>query len=64
MSSDPVKFWQFGCWNNLNIGRMKDVINFMKKKLDEETKKLSAPNFLIISGDNYYPGKQVMILRK
>ena len=53
----PVKFWQFGCWNNLNIGRMEDVIDFMKKKLDEETKKRSAPDFLIISGDNYYPGK-------
>ena len=59
MSSDPVKFWQFGCWNNLNIGRMKDVIDFMKNKLKEETEKDSAPEFLIISGDNYYPGKTI-----
>ena len=54
----PVKFWQFGCWNNLNIdkngnsvGRMKDVIDYIKETETE------APDFLIISGDNYYPGK-------
>ena len=53
-----VKFWQFGCWNNLNIdkngnsvGRMKYVIDYIKATETE------APDFLIISGDNYYPGK-------
>ena len=53
-----VKFWQFGCWNNLNIdkngnsvGRMKYVIDYIKETETE------APDFLIISGDNYYPGK-------
>ena len=56
--SKPVKFWQFGCWNNLNIkkgapiGRMKDVLNKIK-----DTKQEDKPEFLIISGDNYYPGK-------
>ena len=56
--SKPVKFWQFGCWNNMNIkkgapiGRMKDVLNKIK-----DTKQEDKPEFLIISGDNYYPGK-------
>ena len=57
----PVKFWQFGCWNNLNIdkngnsvGRMKYVIDYIKETYIKETE---APDFLIISGDNYYPGK-------
>jgi|UniRef100_A0A6C0CB91 hypothetical protein len=53
------KFWQFGCWNNLNTidgvvqGRANDVMTFIKKKLDE----LDPPDKLIISGDNYYPHK-------
>jgi hypothetical protein len=53
------KFWQFGCWNNLNTidgvvqGRANDVMTFIKKKLDEA----DPPDKLIISGDNYYPHK-------
>ena len=53
------KFWQFGCWNNLNTidgvvqGRANDVMTFIKRKLKEP----NPPNKLIISGDNYYPHK-------
>jgi len=53
------KFWQFGCWNNLNTidgvvqGRANDVMTFIKKKLDDS----DPPDKLIISGDNYYPHK-------
>ena len=54
------KFWQFGCWNNLNTidgvvqGRSNDVMKFIKRRFDEIEIK---PNRLIISGDNYYPHK-------
>jgi len=53
------KFWQFGCWNNLNTingvvqGRADDVMTFIKRKLKEPY----PPDKLIISGDNYYPHK-------
>ena len=55
--SKPVKFWQFGCWNNLNddIGGTKKLLDFLKKRLI-----IDGPNFLIISGDNYYPGKRTI----
>ena len=54
------KFWQFGCWNNLNnkpddsLDRYKNMIQFMTDKL---TSKKVKPDLLIVSGDNYYPHK-------
>ena len=59
------KFIQFGCWNNLNtkvkdgkekrIGCLNDVIDLLNDYLINVENK---PKFLIVSGDNYYPGKQ------
>ena len=60
------KFIQFGCWNNLNtkvkedgkekkIGCLNKVIDLLNDYL---TNVKNKPKFLIVSGDNYYPGKQ------
>ena len=62
--NNTLRFWQFGCWNNLNttikkdklkaLGCLKDVIKLINERSSHtETK----PDFLIISGDNYYPNK-------
>ena len=54
------KFWQFGCWNNLNTiggivqGRSNDVMSFVKNKIARAS---DPPDCLIIAGDNYYPHK-------
>ena len=54
------KFWQFGCWNNLNTiggivqGRSNDVMSFVKNKIAGAS---HPPDCLIIAGDNYYPHK-------
>jgi len=58
---EPDKFIQFGCWNNLNtkkgksIGCLENVTDLLDEYLSSQEKK---PNFLVISGDNYYPDKQ------
>jgi hypothetical protein len=59
-SLKPIKFWQFGCWNNLNtkknetLGCLNKVITLINNRsIPEENK----PDFLIVSGDNYYPDK-------
>ena len=60
------KFIQFGCWNNLNtkvkedgkrkqLGCLNNVIDLLNDYL---SKVVVKPQFLIISGDNYYPEKQ------
>lgn len=62
-SSKKSKFIQFGCWNNLN----KKDNGTEKGCLSEVMKHLSAyistpvnhPDFLVISGDNYYPNKKL-----
>ena len=54
------KFWQFGCWNNLNTiggivqGRSNDVMSFVINKIASAS---HPPDCLIIAGDNYYPHK-------
>lgn len=51
-----MRFFQFGCWNNLNekkgkvVGRLKYVMAKLKQ--------MAKPDFIIVSGDNYYPGKE------
>ena len=49
-------FIHFGCWNNLNKGCLKKVMNLLSERL---TTKDGAPkiDFLTIAGDNYYPEK-------
>ena len=48
------KFIQFGCWNNLNEGKgcLINVMNKLKEHIEND-----KPEFLVISGDNYYPDK-------
>ena len=54
------KFIQFGCWNNTNSkkgvpqGCITNVMDLLKNYIITEEKK---PNFIIVSGDNYYPDK-------
>jgi hypothetical protein len=49
------KFITFGCWNNLNGDgtNLESVIAKLKTEIQE-----TNPNFIIISGDNYYPYKE------
>lgn len=60
MTSQYVKFIQFGCWNNMNVsknknvGCVRDVIELLNNYIQTQTQK---PNFIAISGDNYYPDK-------
>ena len=51
-------FIHFGCWNNLNKGCLRNVMNLLKKRLEDKNK----PNidFLTIAGDNYYPKKETI----
>jgi predicted MPP superfamily phosphohydrolase len=53
-----TKFVQFGCWNNVNIvegkniGSTKEVMELLNNYVEKE-----KPNFIVVSGDNYYPNK-------
>jgi len=49
----PNKFVQFGCWNNTNKGGLEAVMKQLKSYVETE-----RPNFIVVSGDNYYPSKQ------
>lgn len=56
-----TKFVHLGCWNNLNkkkdkeLGNLMQVMSKLKSYIAEEkNKKL---DFLVLAGDNYYPGK-------
>ena len=62
--SKSVRFLQFGCWNNLNLtknkqdepiplGNSKKVMDLVKSRIMEH----DPPDFIIVSGDNYYPDK-------
>jgi len=50
-----MRFFQFGCWNNLNQkkGNLKGVMAKLKTTIET-----SRPEFIVVSGDNYYPGKE------
>lgn len=52
-NTNTTTFWQFGCWNDLNSVSSNKVLESINKRLDEGDK----PDFLVISGDNYYPDK-------
>jgi predicted MPP superfamily phosphohydrolase len=51
-----MKFLQFGCWNNLNgsEGNLKGVMKYLEQRVKTPSEK---PDFIIVSGDNYYPHK-------
>ena len=64
-----TRFVHFGCWNNLNEKNGQKLGNLHKvmKRLNsyivaEETGK--KPAFLVLAGDNYYPGKTKMNNKK
>ncbi len=53
------KFVHLGCWNNLNknkknidLGNLKQVMKTLKTYI-----KKNEPEFVVLAGDNYYPGK-------
>ena len=51
-----TKFIQFGCWNNMNgKGCLDRVVEKITSKINDEEKKYE---FLVVSGDNYYPDKK------
>lgn len=56
-----TKFVHLGCWNNLNkkkdkeLGNLMQVMSKLKSYIAEEKNK--KPDFLVLAGDNYYPGK-------
>ncbi len=54
----PSKFIQVGCWNNLNKnneeGCIKTVMKLIKSHIEDDVKKT---DFIVLSGDNYYPKK-------
>lgn len=60
----PSKFIQVGCWNNLNKniykkneeGCIKTVMKRINKYIEDE-KKDEKTDFIVLSGDNYYPKK-------
>ena len=49
-------FIHFGCWNNLNKGCLKNVMDLLEKRLQNAAK--PKIDFLTIAGDNYYPKKK------
>jgi len=62
MSNLPSKFIQFGCWNNLNQkGCLRNVMNTLSSYLRNRDKSPDKPpEFLVVSGDNYYPEKETI----
>ena len=51
--SQPNKFVQFGCWNNTNKGGLEAVMKQLNSYVETD-----RPNFIVVSGDNYYPSKK------
>ena len=51
-----TNFIHFGCWNNLNKGCLKNVMDLLEKRLQNAAK--PKIDFLTIAGDNYYPKKK------
>jgi hypothetical protein len=55
----PKNFIHFGCWNNLNtkkgkeLGGLRKVMQKLNNKIEE-----SSPDFIVVAGDNYYPDKR------
>ena len=54
-----VKFLQFGCWNNMNPSKDNNPDQVIKlvKQLTSADKTIE---FIIVSGDNYYPKKKTI----
>jgi len=60
------KFIHFGCWNNLNIKKNKQIgcLNNVMTQLNQYLKSDPQVNFIIIAGDNYYPDKNLVNEKK
>lgn len=55
-------FIHFGCWNNLNKGCLLNVTKLLKDRLKDAAKQ--KIDFLTIAGDNYYPKKEKVGVKK
>ena len=55
-AEEPTKFIQFGCWNNIN--KKGCLENVMKKLNEYVTTDVTKPDFIVVTGDNYYPQKE------
>ena len=65
-----MKFFQFGCWNQLKEKKSicdnrnpTNPLSRVMKTLAEKTIE-TAPDFIIISGDNYYSEKPEVVVKK
>ena len=55
-AEELTKFIQFGCWNNINKdGCLEKVMIKLNEYVTDVTTK---PDFIVITGDNYYPQKE------
>jgi hypothetical protein len=56
-AEELTKFIQFGCWNNINTkGCLEDVMDKLNKYVTKDFK----PDFIVVTGDNYYPQKETV----
>ena len=54
IKEELTKFVQFGCWNNINDKWcLEKVMNKLNEYVDS-----NPPNFILVTGDNYYPQKE------
>ena len=53
-TEEPTKFIQFGCWNNINKDGCLEKVMI---KLNEYVTNFN-PDFIVVTGDNYYPQKE------
>ncbi len=53
-AEELTKFIQFGCWNNINKnGCLENVMDKLKEYVTDV-----KPDFIVVTGDNYYPQKE------
>ena len=53
-TEELTKFIQFGCWNNIN---KEGCLEKVMSKLNEYVTNFN-PDFIVVTGDNYYPQKE------
>jgi hypothetical protein len=65
MSLKSESFIVFGCWNKYKDGIDPDQIPIKQvtDKIKEYISTVNTPKFLVIAGDNYYPGKEYVLAK-
>lgn len=65
MSLKSESFIVFGCWNKYKDDIAPDQIPIKQvtDKIKEYLNTVNTPNFLVIAGDNYYPGKEYALAK-